>query len=110
RPQEDVPGDGALLPGGGLAAGLQQRDPAVLDEAERAGLGAAVVAGGAVGGRVDGVKRSGRRRPPPGPCGAAARSEPVPWELVSSLVLRDVTPELICIDVCQYRRFWVSGH
>ena len=34
------PGPRALLPGGGLAAHLQQRDPALLDEAERAGLGA----------------------------------------------------------------------
>ena len=37
RAQEDVPRDGALVPGGRLDHRLQQRDPALLDEAQRAG-------------------------------------------------------------------------
>ena len=44
RAQEDVSGDGALVPGGRLDHRLQQRDPALLDEAQRAGRGAVSVA------------------------------------------------------------------
>src|SRR4029078_12314147 len=58
RAQEDVPRAGALVPGGGLPRGLQQRATALLDEAERAGLDALVVVGATVRGHLAGLNCS----------------------------------------------------
>ena len=52
RAQEDVPGAGALVPGGGLAGRLQQRAAALLDEAQRPGLDAPVLARAALRGHL----------------------------------------------------------
>ena len=56
-PEEDVPRPGPLAPGGRLAPHLQQRDPAVLDEAQRAGLGAAVIPRAPLRGHLDQLER-----------------------------------------------------
>src|SRR5262249_57220200 len=53
RAEEDVPGPRALVPGGGLAGRLQQRDPALLDEAERERHGAGALAGASLRGHLD---------------------------------------------------------
>ena len=73
-PEEDVPRPGPLAPGGRLAPHLQQRDPAVLDEAERAGLGAAVVPRAALRGHwLDRLTAAGCPAPPAGDWAYAAR-------------------------------------
>jgi hypothetical protein len=58
RAQEDVSRPRQVVPGRGLARRVQQRDPALLDEAERARLGAALVARAPIRGHLDRVIRA----------------------------------------------------
>ena len=92
RPQEDVSGAGPLVPGGRLAPRLQQRDPALLDEAERPRFGAAALARAALRGHLDLVTPpsalrewagEGRRARTPG---SRAGRRPAPWRQARSSV------------------------
>jgi hypothetical protein len=55
-----------LVPGGGLADRVQQRDPTLLDEAERPRLGAAVLARAALRGGLDQLRPRAAPRQRPG--------------------------------------------